>query len=137
MGGRRPPKRHVVHTPAAELPEPQPRPGGVNEGRPYVPEVGECGWIRTSVYGQDPAEWRPFVVYEVSPLPSGYIRIATRTSEDVAGVPHPADRSLGFGKRGTFSDTGLVRRDDWTSNNVRYQGVLAQPFIDEVLAWFQ
>lgn len=115
-----------------------PRPGGTGEGGPYLPTVGDVVRVKSYVRGSsDPSDRRPSVVVAVPSTHHGVIQVATRTTDTtVKGVPHPRDPSLHLGEDGVFSDLNNVEQHDWTRANVRYEGVLPEPYLAQVLARF-
>jgi hypothetical protein len=115
------------------------RPKG-ESGDPFLPTVGELYLVNTTIYsiGYDPAADRPAVVICVPPEPPSRspIRLVTRTSKSVPGVPHPADVALRLNLDGVFSDLVSVERQMWRPENVEYLGVLPEPFLSKVLERF-
>ena len=111
-------------------------------GEPFLPKVGELYLITTTIFtlGNDPAASRPGVVVVV-PTESGSrfpIQVATRTSQRVPGVPHPADRDLSsyLDKDGVFSDLMSVEQQLWRPENVKLLGELPEPYLSRVLRRF-
>jgi hypothetical protein len=109
-------------------------------GEPFLPKVGELYLVNTNVYSfaHDPAADRPAVVLCVpsDQVARSPIHLVTRTSKPVAGVGHPADRSLGCGCDGVFSDLVSVEQQLWHPENVELRGILPEPFLFEVLRRF-
>lgn len=110
-------------------------------GEPFVPGVGELYLVNTTIYtfGNDPAADRPAVVISVpfDKNSKSPIHIVTRTSRPVrGGVRHPADKSLGCDRDGVFSDLVSVEQQLWTPQNVKYRGILPEPFLADVLRRF-
>jgi hypothetical protein len=111
------------------------------QGEPFLPEVGQLYIVNTLVYfANDPAPERPAVVIGVPPKGVSHspVRIVTRTTKlQVAGVPHPADRSCGCDRDGVFSDLASVEQPLWRPENVRLVGVLPAEYLAAVLERFR
>ena len=109
-------------------------------GDPFLPKVGELYLVDTAIYsfGTDPAADRRAVVVNVPSSQSSRspIQIATRTSQPVGGVAHPADNSVGCDRDGVFSDLASIEQQLWRPENVQYLGELPEPFLAAVLRRF-
>ena len=109
-------------------------------GEPFLPEEGQLYLVNTVIFtfGSDPAAARPAVVLCVPPSQASKspIQLVTRTSKDVPGVKHPADRSLRLNANGTFSRLVSVERQLWRPENVELLGVLPDPYRSQVMARF-
>ncbi|MFD6662548.1 hypothetical protein ACFWDK_09285 [Micromonospora chalcea] len=111
-------------------------------GEPFLPKVGELYLITTTIFtlGNDPGASRPAVVIVVPAEPGSRfpIQVVTRTSQKVAGVPHPADRNLSsyLDKDGMFSDLTSVEQQLWRPENVKRLGELPEPYLSRVLRRF-
>lgn len=109
-------------------------------GEPFLPKVGELYLVNTIIYtfGHDPAAERPAVVISVPPVLTSHspIQLVTRTSKRVAGIRHPADKSLRCDRDGVFSDLVSVEQQLWRPQNVECLGVLPEPFLSDVLRRF-
>ncbi|KQY55799.1 hypothetical protein ASD11_14945 [Aeromicrobium sp. Root495] len=109
-------------------------------GEPFLPEIGQVYQVNTYIYtfGTDPAPERPALVLNVPSKDVSFapIQIVTRTSQDVAGVPHPADDSLGLDKDGVFSTLGSVEKHLWRPGNVQLLGWLPEPYVSRVIERF-
>lgn len=109
-------------------------------GEPFLPKVGELYVVNTIIYsfGNDPAAARRAVVLTVPPtgVTHSPIQIVTRTSKRAPGVPHPADLSLSCDLNGVFSDLASVEQQLWRPENVKYLGVLPEPYLAQVLRRF-
>ncbi|MGB3441499.1 MAG: hypothetical protein WBA97_22350 [Actinophytocola sp.] len=109
-------------------------------GEPYLPQLRQLYRVNTIVYsyGNDPAAARPAVVLYVAPdsASRSVIQLVTRTSKQVPGVPHPADKTLGCDRDGVFSDLVSVEQQLWTPQNVEPLGILPDPFWTQVLERF-
>lgn len=109
-------------------------------GEPFLPKVGELYLVNTIIYtfGHDPAAARPAVVISVTPALASHspIQLVTRTSKRVAGIRHPADKSLRCDRDGVFSDLVSVEQQLWRPQNVECLGVLPEPFLSDVLRRF-
>lgn len=108
---------------------------------PFLPKLGELYLVSTIIYTfgyDDPAADRPAVVISVAPEQVSHrpIRLVTRTSQQVPGVAHPADRSLNLDRNGVFSDLASVEQQLWTPRNVELLGILPEPFLSKVLERF-
>jgi hypothetical protein len=110
------------------------------QGEPFLPKVGELYLINTDIYwiGTDPAAARPAVVVCVPPpsVKHSPIRVVTRTSQKVQGVPHPADRTLRCDRDGVFSRPVSVEQHMWTRRNVELLGELGDPYLTQVMERF-
>jgi hypothetical protein len=109
-------------------------------GEPFPPKVGQLYLVNTTIYtfGHDPAADRRAVVISVplDPASRSPIQFVTRTSQNVPGVRHPADLSLGCDRDGVFSDLASAEQQMWTPQNVELLGVLPEPFLSQVLRRF-
>lgn len=128
-------KPHAILARDMERPNGQVRPGGMGDGKSFLPEIGEVfqinGLIHTS--GDIKAE-RPCVVVAVPLATHQRIGIVTRTSNtNVSGVAHPADPDLDLNLAGVFAGYSSVEQQLWRSSNVRYLGRLPDPWLSLVL----
>jgi hypothetical protein len=108
-------------------------------GAPFLPRVGELYRVRTLIYSStDKAAVRPAVVLCVPPnlMPSSWIQVVTRSTQDVPGVKHPADNSLGLNSNGTFSRVMSIEAKLWQPGDVEPLGVLPEPYWSQVMARF-
>lgn len=109
-------------------------------GEPFLPQIGELYLVETIIcsLGTDPAADRPAVVITVPPGSGSKspIQLVTRTSQNVAGVAHPADLSVGCDRNGVFSDLVSVEQQLWRPGNVLRLGVLPEPYLSRVLDRF-
>jgi hypothetical protein len=109
-------------------------------GEPFLPEVGQLYRVNTVIYtfGHDPAPARPAVVLCVPPSQASKspIRLVTRTSKPARGIKHPADKSLGLDRDGTFSVLVSVEQQLWRPENVELLGVLSDPYLNRVIERF-
>lgn len=109
-------------------------------GPPFLPKAGELYLVETTIYtlGGDPAADRPAVVITVPAGlgPKSPIQIVTRTSQNVPGVEHPADISIGCDRDGVFSDLASVEQQLWRPGNVLFLGPLPDPYWSMVLERF-
>lgn len=128
-------KAHAVLARDMERPGGKQRPGGTGDGGPFMPQVGEVYQVKTDIYMTfDPKAERPCVVVAIPMAPHQRIGIVTRTSDtDVDGVAHSADPSLNLNLDGVFSGYNSVEQQLWTSANVRYLGILPDPWLTSVL----
>lgn len=105
-----------------------------------LPIVGELYQVNTMIFtlGSDRAPERPAVVVSIPPISAAHfpIQLVTRTSKPVAGVKHPMDPNLELDRDGVFADLASVEPVLWLPSNVRYLGVLSDPFLGEVLRRF-
>ena len=102
---------------------------------PFLPEVGAVYQVNTLIYAShDPAPERPAVVVAVPAVAHGRIQIVTRTSATIGGgVTHPPDPSLGLDLEGCFVGLNSVEQQLWTVANVRYLGLLPNPYLSAIL----
>lgn len=106
---------------------------------PFVPELGQLYLVSTVIFSfrNDPAADRPAVVVTEAGGPSHRpYQLVTRTSQQVAGIPHPTDHTLKCDRDGVFSDLVSVERQLWTPRNVVHLGDLPDPYLSAVLGRF-
>lgn len=105
-----------------------------------MPQIGELYLVETRIFslGADPAADRRAVVVGVpcTPMSRAPIQVATRTTQHVAGVAHPADLAIGCEKDGVFANLASVERQLWRPENVTRLGALPEPFLSQVLERF-
>ncbi|MCU1694675.1 MAG: hypothetical protein JWR34_738 [Mycobacterium sp.] len=107
-------------------------------GKPFLPQFGQLYMVNTLIYGIDPAPERPAVVIGVPADGMAHrpIQLATRSSQSVAGVKHPADLALGCDLDGVFSNFVQVEQQLWRPENVRCLGALPEPYLTLVVERF-
>lgn len=109
-------------------------------GEPFLPEAGQVYRVNTLIYtfGHDKAAARPAVVLCVPPDPASKspIQLVTRTSQPAPGIKHPADKSLGLDRDGTFSTLVSVEQQLWKPENVELLGMLPEPYLTQVIERF-
>lgn len=104
---------------------------------PFIPDIQVIYWVNTAILPVgDPESQRPVVVMAVPGSTGGTIRVATRSSTEQNGIPHPRSPALGLSKNGWFSRRANVLADLWTLSNVRSTGVLDDETFEAVCARF-
>jgi hypothetical protein len=104
---------------------------------PFVPDVQVVYWVDTGVLPPgDPEPQRPVVVMAAPPTTAGTVRVATRSSTEEWGIPHPRSEALGLSKDGWFSRRANVLCELWTLSNVRSTGTLDDETFAAVCARF-
>ena len=107
------------------------------EDVPFIPDIQVVYWVDTAILASgDREDQRPVVVLSVPPTTSGTIRVATRSSSEQWGIPHPRSVELGLSKNGWFSRRANVLGELWTLENVRSTGVLDDETFAAVCARF-
>jgi hypothetical protein len=107
------------------------------EDVPFIPDIQVVYWVDTAILSSDdPEERRPVVVMAVPPTTSGTIRVATRSSTERWGIPHPRSEELGLSKDGWFSRRANVIGELWTLENVNSTGMLDDETFTDVCARF-
>jgi hypothetical protein len=95
------------------------------EDVPFIPDIQVVYWVDTTILpAGDPESQRPVVVMAVPTTISGTIRVATRSSTERNGIPHPRSHVLGLGKDGWFSRRANILGELWTLSNVRSTSLL-------------
>jgi hypothetical protein len=95
------------------------------EDEPFIPDIQVVYWVDTAILPPgDPEDRRPVVVMAVPPTTSGTIRVATRSSTERQGIPHPRSQELGLSKPGWFSRRANILGELWTLGNVSSTGTL-------------
>jgi hypothetical protein len=107
------------------------------EDVPFIPDVQVVYWVDTTLLPPgDPEEQRPVVVMAVPTTTTGTIRVATRSSSEQWGIPHPRSETLGLNKDGWFSRRANILGELWTLRNVRSTGVLDEDTFTAICARF-
>lgn len=107
------------------------------EDVPFIPEVQVVYWVDTAILPPgDPEDQRPVVVMSVPETTAGTVRVATRSSSERWGIPHPRSPELGLSKDGWFSRRASILCELWTLSNVRSTGVLDDDTFAAVCARF-
>lgn len=104
---------------------------------PFIPDSQAVYWVDTAILPLgDPEEQRPVVVMAVPATTAGTVRVATRSSTERWGIPHPRAEELGLSKDGWFSRRANVLCELWTLGNVRSTGTLDDDTFAAVCARF-
>lgn len=106
------------------------------EDDPFIPDLQVVYWVDTALLPGDPEEQRPVVVMAVPTSTTGTIRVATRSSSERWGIPHPRAEALGLNKDGWFSRRANIIGELWTLRNVRSTGLLDDDTFTAVCARF-
>lgn len=104
---------------------------------PFIPDIQVVYWVDTVLLPPgDPEAQRPVVVMAVPDTTTGTIRVATRSSSEQWGIPHPRAEGLGLNKDGWFSRRANILGELWTLKNVRSTGILDDDTFAAVCARF-
>lgn len=107
------------------------------EDVPFIPDIQVVYWVDTTLLPPgDPEAQRPVVVMAVPATTTGTIRVATRSSTERWGIPHPRSEELGLNKDGCFSRRANILCELWTLSNVRSIGTLDDDTFAAVCARF-
>jgi len=107
------------------------------EDVPFIADIQVVYWVDTAILPQgDPEDQRPVVVMATPSSTAGTIRVATRSSTERWGIPHPRSEALGLSKDGWFSRRANVLSELWTLCNVRSTGILDDQTFAAVCARF-
>ena len=107
------------------------------EDVPFIPDIQVVYWVDTALLPSgDPEAQRPVVVMAVPSSTTGTIRVATRSSSERWGIPHPRAEELGLNKDGWFSRRANIIGELWTMANVRSTGLLDDETFAAVCARF-
>ena len=107
------------------------------EDEPFIPDLQVVYWVDTTILPLgDPEDQRPVVVMAVPSTTSGTIRVATRSSSERWGIPHPRSKELELNKDGWFSRRANILGELWTLKNVRSTGTLDDEAFAAVCARF-
>jgi hypothetical protein len=107
------------------------------EDVPFIPEIQVVYWVDTCILlPGDPEAQRPVVVMAVPRTTAGTIRVASRSSSERWGIPHPRSPELGLSKNGWFSRRANILGELWTLSNVRSTGTLDDQTFEAVCARF-
>lgn len=104
---------------------------------PFIPDIQVVYWVDTALLPPgDPEAQRPVVVMAVPETTTGTIRVATRSSSEQWGIPHPRSEALGLNKKGWFSRRANILGELWTLKNVSSTGILDDDTFAAVCARF-
>lgn len=107
------------------------------EDVPFIPDIQVVYWVDTAILPPgDPEPQRPVVVMAVPDTTAGTVRVATRSSTEQWGIPHPRSEPLGLSKDGWFSRRANVLGELWTLSNVKSTGLLDDATFAAVCARF-
>jgi len=107
------------------------------EDVPFIPDIQVVYWVDTAILPLgDPEDQRPVVVMAVPDTTTGTIRVATRSSTERWGIPHPRSETLGLSKDGWFSRRANILCELWTLGSVRSTGILDDQTFAAVCARF-
>ncbi len=107
------------------------------EDVPFIPDIQVVYWVDTAILPPgDSEDQRPVVVMAVPDSTTGTIRVATRSSTERWGIPHPRSEVLGLRKDGWFSRRANILCELWTLQNVRSTGILDDQTFAAVCARF-
>ncbi len=107
------------------------------EDVPFIPDLQVVYWVDTAILPPgDPEEQRPVVVMAVPETTAGTVRVATRSSTERWGIPHPRSEALALSKDGWFSRRANVLGELWTLSNVKSTGQLDDATFAAVCARF-
>ena len=85
------------------------------EDEPFVPDIQVVYWLDTAILPPDvPEDQRPMVVMAVPDTTTGTIRVATHSSTQRWGIPHPRTEALGLSTDGWFSRRANLLGELWT-----------------------
>src|SRR4051794_37021713 len=107
-----------------------------------LPSIGEVYWVLPWIFlDGDPKEERPAVVVRPPRAPGDLVTVVERTSTrlELRGIAHPADPAMGLDRPGVWAHrfTRAVEERLFRPPNVRLVGVLASPYLDDVLRMWE
>ena len=109
----------------------------LHQDESFIPDIGIVYWVDTTILNlNDPETQRPVVVMTAPQTTTGTIRVATRSTTESNGIPHPRSSELGLTKPGWFSRRASVQCQLWTPGTARSTGLLEADIFAAVCARF-